>query len=473
MHSVLERYLREGIRPDFVTDREAAEIASSGLHLLPAPKTEGMQLERAFHFRSSRTKFVYGGYKDVEIRPGVPVETLEFDGSAPIVIDHKSTKSIDDYAKTKDDLEYDAQSVIYGIDSMFRFHRMSADLAWLYYQTKGPRRSHATTLRLHRAHAERVFDAVERVAEECADALTKNLQPLELPPNLAACKDYGGCPYRHLCTDLNKPSQIIRRKVGMSSVIANLRARVQGQTSPPPAAPPTDTKPDLFGDPTKLPAPTEIPAWMKEGEAPATSMTADPSNTPVAINPPESKLAPPPSTPVEPPKEEEKKTKRVRRTSNGTPPPPPPDPKGSDILAATGDVIESKGAVQATASGSVTMPPSVEKQELEKTIEATTRAGFTLYVDCIPIGRAARVAASLFAKAQERMAVDGPRDAAGQPVPDYRLIDYGKGAPAFVSFVLDQVDGSFDIALDTRSPEGALVLEPLMSRASFVVRGFR
>jgi len=473
-HSVLERYLGEGIRPDFVTDREAAEIATSGLHLLPAPKTEGMRLEREFHFRSTRTSFVYGGFKDVEIQPGVPVPTLEFDGAAPIVIDHKTTKSIDDYAKSKDDLLYDAQSTIYGIDAMARFERPVADLAWVYYQTKGARRSHPTTLRMHRAHAERVFDAVESVAEECASALTKKLQPLDLPPNTKECRSYGGCPYQHLCTDLNKPSQIIKRKGKLSmsnSVIASLRARVQGNAAP--SAPPTEPtiaikdRPDVSPELAQHIAENPRSAFLVE-EKP----TTDPTQT-VAVNPPESKLAPTPTTQTDAPKEEEKPAakKRVRRTGNGTPPPPPPDPKGADAAMHTGvDVVESNGADSAQASGIVV---TTEKKELEDTIAATTRAGFTLYVDCMPIGRPAKVAAGLIAKAQERMLVDGPPDAAGQPVPDYRLVDYGKGTPAFISFVLDQVDGTFDIVLDTRSPEGSVLLEPLMAKAGFVVRGFR
>lgn len=506
-HSVLEKYLREGVRPDFVTDREAAEIATSGLHLLPAPKTKGMQLEREFFFKSERTGFVYSGYKDVEIAPGVPVPTLEFDGTVPIVIDHKTTKSIDDYAKTKDDLLYDAQATLYGLDAMLRFAAPAADLAWLYYQTKSPRRSHVTSLRLDRPHALRVFDAVESVGEECASALTKNLRPLDLPPNIAACGDYGGCPYKPNCSDLNKPSQIVlRRKRSMTtSVIANLRARVQNQTAP--STPTETTPPPTIAIKDRPDVSPELAEHIAANPRSAFLVDEKKADEPVMVNPPESKLAPPPSVSTEAPKEEEKpKTKRVRRTSNGTPP-PPPDPKGADAAMHTGlDVVESNGAEKVTASGTVTQPGVIEKietkisvtvvgdgdttkkaeqvtaalkKELEQTIEATTApartepTGFTLYVDCIPIGRGAKVAAGLFANAQARMAVDGPRDAAGQPVPDYRLVDYGKGAPAFVSFVLDQVDGTFDIALDTRSPEGALLLEPLMSRASFVVRGFR
>jgi len=48
-----------------------------------------------------------------------------------------------------------------------------------------------------------------------------------------------------------------------------------------------------------------------------------------------------------------------------------------------------------------------------------------------------------------------------------------EGAPFFIAFVDEQVDGTFDLALDTRTPEGAVLLETLMAKAAFVVRGLR
>lgn len=481
VHSVLEQYLRDGVRPDFVKDREAAEIASSGLHFLPEPKTPGMLLEREFRFQSPRTSFVYGGLKDVEIKPGVVLSNLEFDGAAPIVIDHKTTKSINDYAKSKDDLLFDAQSTLYAYDSMARFEIPVADLAWVYYQTKGAKRASPTTLRLESSHAARVFDAIEKVATEMATALDKQRTPLELVANTKACGAYGGCPYAHLCTDLSKsPASIIRKGLKHTmSTIADLRARVQSQAAPTPSTPapaPETPQPSLFGDPTKLPAVTEIPkALLGDG---ATASVPD-----HAINPPESKLPPPMLATSEPahktPEEiaaegPQTTTGRRRGRPRNTPPAAPADPKAADFHAAVTppDVVASNGAEKASVSG-VVEAMSKEIEDTVKTIAVAGRSGFTLYVDCMPIGRAAKTMASFIASAQERMLVDGPRDAAGQPVPDYRLVDYGKGVPAFVSFVLDQLDGRTDLVLDTRSPEGAVLLEPLMARASFVVRGIR
>lgn len=490
VHEVLEDYLREGKRPDFVKDRVVADIATSGLHFLPEPKTPGMVLEEEFRFQSPRTSFVYHGYKDVSLPPGVPVPALGFDGQAPIVIDHKSTKSIGKWAKSTDDLRIDAQSCLYGYDAMFRFGVPLVDLGWLYYQTEGPRRATPTTIRLTSRELAPVFDAVERVAEEAATALDKKLQPLDLPPNVSACGAYGGCPYKHLCTDLNKSSQILRRNL-VSNTIADLRARVQGLAPAPTII--TEKAPEaktyliergeqkFVGKGSTL---EEAKAdAQKQADAASTPAPATPpADAPANVNPPESTI--PPAN-VEA-KTEEPKTKKPRASKKDkTTPAETKDPIGADAAMHTG-IDEKKKNESVTGRmfppGTEGVPPERVLSEadagalldtIERAAEEAAREGFTLYVDCLPIGRPAKCASRLIAKAQERMLVDGPRDVAGQPVPDYRLVDYGKGAPAFVSFVLDQIDGSFDLTLDTRSPEGAVLLEPLMAKAAFVVRGLR
>lgn len=481
-HTVLEHYLEEGERPDFVKDRQAAKIATSGLHFLPEPKTPGMRIEREFHFKSTRTGFVYHGFKDVELEPGIPQPQLAqlvdpevyrsegfaipaFDGSAPVVIDHKTTSSIDRYAKDIKGLQCDAQSAIYGLDSLAKFGATAVDLAWGYMQTKGPSIARPTVVRLQGPHIGRVFDAIESVAEEAATALTKNLQPLELPANPDACGLYGGCPYRQHCTDLGArgSSHLIRSLMsGSNSIIAGLAARVQGATASAPPPPTTEATPE------------------KQPTLPG-----------VAVNPPESTMSPDPTpAPAEEPKEK-KPRRRVTRTEAPAAPSPAKDPLGADMHAAITSAPTDGGPAPTSMTASSDTQPTTTitnihvqvtgledaKKELDTFVDDLARkrssSGFTLYVDCLPMNQSVTAAASLIAKAQERMLIDGPRDAAGHPVPDYRLIDYGKGAPAFVSFFLDQVDGTFDLALDTRSPEGAVLLEPLTAKAGFVVRGFR
>lgn len=462
VHKILERYVGEGVKPDFVTDGEAAHIASSAMHLLGTVRAErekdkeAVLLEGEFRFQSEKTGFVYHGIRDLSIRPGVVIPELEIDGKAPVVGDYKTTKSINDYAKSKDDLEFDVQSTLYGYDAMARWRMPFADLRWIYMQTKGTRKSHVVPVRLTSAQAIQNFSVIESIARRMATALDKGKRPLELAPNPAACGNFGGCPYRHLCNDLTS-SQKAKAKVS-NSVIANLRARVQGQT--PPAIEEKkdpEQKPDVMGRAAEdVPAPTEIPKWMTEKK-----------EEPVQVNPPESTIAPTPSAPIVETKTEEKpKTTRGRK-----PKAPEKDPLGADVHMHT-----SNGADKAVASGvTVTVPSNVDakqvvesiKKELEETIAATTREGFTLYVDCLPIGRAPRTFATFIEKAQTKILET-------QGVGDYRLIDYGKGAALFLGFVVEQIEGfQGELFLDTRTPEGAVLLETVSGMATNVVRGLR
>lgn len=432
-HGILERYLGEGEMPDHVAHPVAAKVASAGLHLLPAPKTPGMRLEQAFCFKSLRTGFVYRGLKDIELAPGVVVPSLELGGLAPGVIDHKTTSSIESYAKKPEDLLFDPQATIYAIDSMVRFDARATDLRWIYYQTKGANRSKVTAQRLEQTHASRVFDEIETVAAEAATALVTGKKPLDLEPNPSACSAYGGCPHRHRC-NLSPANKA--RSYMASSLIADLKKRVQSAPEP----------------------------------------VAEPSVEPASINPPESSVVPPaveaPASPVE--AKAEKPADPPKRRGR-----PKKDPVAADAHAATEvvdpkpaspsettEVVASDGATQAEASGTTEPAKTYAHAEVTSYVNEK-RKGFTLYVDCMPIGAEAKVLSSFFAKANEEVEKL-------HKVPDYRLVDYGKGAPLFAACVLEQVEASGkDVILDTRTPEGTVCLEALASKASLVVRGLR
>lgn len=449
-HALLEKYLTDGTMPDHVAHPTAAKVASAGLHLLPAPGTKGMLLERSFRFQSPRTHYVYNGLKDVEIEPGVPVVTLGADGSAPIVIDHKTTSSIDSYAKSADDLLYDPQAIIYAIDSMARFESRLVDLRWVYYQTKGPSKSYVTSQRIDSSHAAKVFEVIEQVASEAASALDRGIEPLDLEPNPSACSAYGGCPHRHRCN--LKPSEQARSHMS-NSLIASLRARVQSTV---PAAVVTEApKADaiIVSPPEVQEAPQELPSW-------ATS-EVDPLKA-SKINPPESEEAPAvvPVAVAEAPVEKPKRRRRVEAK----------DPVAADVHASEGqDVATASGVIEhVTVVANITAEEAgALKEELEATRSAVCGGSFTLYVDCLPIGKAAKLVSSFFEKANQD--VDGVYG-----VPDYRLVDYGKGTPLFASSVIEQALAyGGDVVVDTRTPEGSVVVEGLASKAKLVVRGFR
>jgi hypothetical protein len=231
-----------------------------------------------------------------------------------------------------------------------------------------------------------------------------------------------------------------------------------------------------------VPAPTEIPAVFA-------------GTPPSAINPPESALPPPPSQPSHTSEAKDAngdKPKRTRRTkeqiaADEAAKKAGKDPLGADAMAyGSATPLEPADVALANDASQDAKPATIDPvldEKAQHAVDVTvakcvpaavTRAvdapvveeGFTLYVDCIPIGKPAKAVARLIDKAQERIHKE-------LGVADYRLVDFGKGVPPFIAFVDEQVDGTFDVVLDTRTPEGAILLETLSAKAAFVVRGLR
>lgn len=491
-HAQAEAFLGEGTPLDF--SRPSGAIMQAGQHLWPQPKTPGMTLERKFRFRSTRTGFIYAGLKDVEIAPHVPQPQLGLEGDAPIVIDHKTTSSIEKYAKTEDVLLYDSQATIYGLDSMARYESPVVDLAWIYYQTKGARRAKPVTLRVELQHTLRVFDAVEQVAAEMARAreafAASSLQaaPIafvkkHLKANPAACGAYGGCPYQHLCN--LSPAERMRSALSMS-LIASLRSLVQGEPAPKveekpePAslmgcsdrdvpAPPDNEIPVAFRDPPAEPKvqvqPVQPLVHVTVGDSPA---KVDP------INPPEAKLPPPPAPAPAESSEEKKGRGRPKGSKNKPSPASAPDAKvtveGADeklvkeVSADVADAIATSGKNVASQDGGKTIEVFDDKQ-LPRRVEEALEKRFHLFVDCLP-DRADYVqyADVLVAKANEKIV-------AGGQVAHYKFLKFGEATGALtiaLGEVLDEVKPSAVFCSGTSE-----ALPILTARAAGITRSVR
>src|SRR5687767_332853 len=63
VHAALEGWLRNATAPDFTT--RAGSIAASGLHLLPEPRTPGLEIEQEFHLEMGG--FAFRGFIDWRI----------------------------------------------------------------------------------------------------------------------------------------------------------------------------------------------------------------------------------------------------------------------------------------------------------------------------------------------------------------------------------------------------------------------
>lgn len=429
VHGHLERYLESGTpiqftgadgRPD-----EAAEIAASGIHLLPPPKS-GM-VERKFDLDLKLGSFVgpRGTLPKVMVTGRKDFERIGDDGR-PEVWDHKTT-SAERWAKTPEDLLEDVQAGIYGWEALQKFGGASVSLRWVYYRTRGARKAWIVPAEMSREHADRLFDQFLVVSKDIATTLVSVDKdgpdgPLSLPPTPSACEGFGGCPYRGLCN--------LSPKQRMSSIMSQANA-----------APATSS---LLAS---LTARRAAPSPVSEGITPdeAVARTYTPPTGPAApapatfgpINPPESKLVSetdvpaPDTTPPETPAVEKPKRTRAKRT---------------------------------------TAPEEISAPGQSAPVEAK---GFTLYVDAYPQGAPAKCIEDMIDAAKRKVC-----EAKG--VGDYRYIEFGGGT----GMVSEAFFAAFDAAIaeddapagwvvHTHTHEASFLLAGLVARAALVVRGIR
>lgn len=451
--------------------RPSGAIMQAGMHLWPAPRTPGMHLERKFRFRSERTGFIYSGLKDIDIEPNVPVPSLGFDGWAPIVIDHKTTSSIEKYAKSTETLLYDAQTTIYGLDSMARYESPVVDLGWIYYQTKGARRAKPVTMRVELAHTLKVFDAVEEVASEMSEArgafaYASTDQAVawvkeSMKPNPAACGAYGGCPYQHVCN--LSPAQRMRSALSMS-LISDLKNRVQGVSTNTTTT--SATEPASSNDiPEDHPLNKPYQPKSAEGAAaigvPFTPPSEEPKEDP--INPDESKLPPPApeNTTPPPPAAQPESTEPAQPRKPGR-------PRGSknktDDTAAPR--VDTSGIQNAQVDGKIVVGEVPERLKVEAKNTPTPFAAtkLFLYVDCMPEGVACVNADALVAKANAKIV-------AGGQVAHYKFLKFGEAAGALAIALNEVLDEEAPAYVFCSSTSDAL--PTLTTRANMVTRSVR
>lgn len=188
VHHQLEAYLTTGYM-DLTTIE--GKIAVVGLHHNPPPGWPNMVVEGRFELRLG--PHLFHGYKDVEIITPHQV---------PYVQDHKSTKSFN-FQLTPAQLPEDEQCALYAVDAMAKANTDVCDVNWVYYKTQGRKESTKTHLRIHRDTIRPALDrCVEAASKIRACRLTPGLRAKDLPPNVDACGNYGGCQYMLLCDDL-------------------------------------------------------------------------------------------------------------------------------------------------------------------------------------------------------------------------------------------------------------------------------
>lgn len=202
VHRQLELYLRDGTPFDMRT-REG-EIAFSGLHLLPAPRT--MIVEKPFSVRID----------------GIPFSGTPDFTSPGFVGDHKTTSNFD-FALTPDALALDTQANLYA------FVTGATSLQWIYYRTTKP----------HKALEVRTWirPNVDPIVAAASEMLSlRGRRALDVAPSFERCDDYGGCSFLTLCnpTPQERIDALMTTTDALSTHHALLASMNGGAVNPPP-----------------------------------------------------------------------------------------------------------------------------------------------------------------------------------------------------------------------------------------------
>lgn len=306
LHDQQEKWLKEGRPLNLLLP--SGPIAMAGLHLLPMPKSPGLDVEKEFTIVIGGHNF--RGYKDYEVY---------WPGYLPKVGDHKSSKDFrwaltagydpPEHGQEDRRLRTDKQACLYAAETMWRTGLEACEVEWVYYRTTGAPKAEAVRVILTRADVEPVL---ERMVKSCDTmtalldmAATRGLRAMDIPPNPRACDKYGGCKFRNLCN--LSPVQRMTSIMTQTNLGSDLLAQLQSMApqngaaiNPPPMAPPG------YAGPPPIPAGPPMPGQMHLPMAPPQPQYAGappgPPPQPIHVNgqwtlPPQAPAAAPPGPP--------------------------------------------------------------------------------------------------------------------------------------------------------------------------------
>ena len=182
-HSVGERYFKSGVLPDY--DTEEGAIFGATIPHWPDPRK--VTVESELYVQATWREVAFHGYQDAGWwQPGE---------KAYVVGDLKTTSDFR-YAKTGEVLATDPQGLVYSLAALQRHPQLAeVTLHWVYTRTRGARKAlpMGVTLTLEQVQ-EGMDQHVLPVAQEILLARTLTSSS-ELPQNPATCPKYGGCWY--------------------------------------------------------------------------------------------------------------------------------------------------------------------------------------------------------------------------------------------------------------------------------------
>lgn len=230
VHTILEDWLRDGTPPDlnevFAYEnpkrpgeqvvRHPGRIAHAGLHLLPAPRTPGLEIEGWLSLRTRAT--VWSGRLDLRYIDPATGEAVVHDhktvgtsGSravleAPL---QTNTYSRGPVTLTLDTLKADTQGILYAASEMVRLGVDKIRLDWLYLPTHKDTnggKAWKVSLPVLRDEIAPDLDRLEDTAALMQRTIASGLTARDIPGNPGACNDFGGCEYALVCDKTTLPT---------------------------------------------------------------------------------------------------------------------------------------------------------------------------------------------------------------------------------------------------------------------------
>jgi hypothetical protein len=235
------------------------------------------------------------GYRDLMFAAPAWLIRKELASFAPdgwMLVDYKSTKSIQEYALREGDLLKDLQAALYAIDMIDVLGIEYAPLQWTYFETLKRRVSSVTRVRMSLDHALAIVEPYARVALE----LAQYARVEDAPMNPRACGNYGGCQYHAIaggpCNARQSLGSLVQARVKRGPekmpLASNIKSAFNKARDPQSAAEPP-REPDVYPAPEKSRAPEQHGSSAPEqhGE----------TDTPTVDNTPEVKQEPASDTP--------------------------------------------------------------------------------------------------------------------------------------------------------------------------------
>ncbi len=251
VHSVFEAWLQHGTPPDRRTLE--GRIALQGISNIPAP---GIGIVEKQFYLSTVRGLHFTGIVDL-------LYWQYYVGA--VVTDHKTTSHMK-WAKTKEELEYDVQALLYAVFACIAFQTDRVTLRWNYVQTDGKNAKLVETL-LHLSQIIERFPIVENLALEMTFHRVSQTHPLRILPNPNACGEFGGCPHADRCnlSTLERFEAMIMTEAN-GTMRENMHA-MQAYTNGGQAQPGQQIQPVQNYLPTTPPAPQQYagqPGWTQE-----------------------------------------------------------------------------------------------------------------------------------------------------------------------------------------------------------------